>query len=160
MAAGKNLWVKLRYRIQPSPASAIVTGQSLDPSKSDSTAIRTSLGSPLFENSLELDFDHSYTMAMPLDTSIITHTTEHPSHLALHTPPMDSLTTAEILSQRKNRSKAARTKQRSLSTSHINTSQDDESGMTLAEKRRNKLGYHRTSIACSMLPPFLLRVRG
>lgn len=37
---------------------------------------------------------------------------------------------------------------RSASTPNVRGLVVGESGMSLADKRRNKLGYHRTSVAC------------
>lgn len=146
MAAGKSLWVKLRYRIRPSSALT-TTGQALDPTKTEAS-IRTSLASPVFDNSLDFAFDPQPYLDMPSEASIIATSIELPHPIALPTPPMVPLTTAEILSPRKRR-KGTSTAKRSLSTPNVNTQQHDDSGMSLAEKRRNKLGYHRTSIACS-----------
>ena len=64
------------------------------------------------------------------------------------------LTTADILSQRRRR-KGSSSLKRSASTPNVRGHQNGDAGMTLAEKRRNKLGYHRTSIACSMYPHIL-----
>ena len=50
---------------------------------------------------------------------------------------------------------------RSASTPNVRSlSEIDASNMSAAEKRRNKLGYHRTSIACSMWAPFGQTARG
>ena len=66
-------------------------------------------------------------------------------------PPstMMPLTTAAMLSQRRRRKHSAPLK-RSASTPNVRGLANGDAGMTLAEKRRNKLGYHRTSVACGM----------
>ncbi|KAK3169040.1 hypothetical protein OEA41_005488 [Lepraria neglecta] len=60
---------------------------------------------------------------------------------------MVPLTSAAILSQRRRR-KNSHSLKRSASTPNVRSLSNSDSGMTLAEKRRNKLGYHRTSVAC------------
>lgn len=49
---------------------------------------------------------------------------------------------------------------RSLSTPNVRgQSISDAAAAAAAEKRRNKLGYHRTSVACGKLSPSLLYIR-
>ena len=151
MAAGKSLWVKLQYRIRPLSALTIVSGPVLGPSRPE-TFLRTSPTSLAFDTpSLDYNIIPQEFMAMPSDAHVDAHAIAPSSSVPLSNPPMVPLMNAEMLSPRKNKRKAPAVKQRSLSTSHINTQSNGEAGMTLAEKRRNKLGYHRTSIACSEL---------
>ena len=146
MAAGKSLWVKLRYRIRPSSGSP-ATGQALDPTKTDA-AIRSSLASPVFDSSLDFAFNPQHLLDMHTDSTVIATSIEHPHPISLPTPSMVPFTTADILSQRKRR-KGTSSSKRSLSTGNISTHQTSDTAASMAEKRRNKLGYHRTSIACS-----------
>lgn len=57
--------------------------------------------------------------------------------------------TAPMSSQRRRKTvkHAASTLKRSASTPNV---RGGEAGMSVADKRRNKLGYHRTSVACGM----------
>lgn len=57
--------------------------------------------------------------------------------------------TASMSSQRRRKTAkhAVSTLKRSASTPNV---RGGESGMSVADKRRNKLGYHRTSVACGM----------
>ena len=152
MAAGKTLWVKLRYhRIRPSSASGplsawTVTGQGSDPTSALETAsdIRTSLTSPLFDDTLDNTFDPQPDLTMSTVSSSVASSIEIPHPISGPTPSM----VAEILSQRKGRKNNPAPK-RSMSTGHVASHPNGDSSATLAEKRRNKLGYHRTSIACS-----------
>ncbi|KAM0800151.1 hypothetical protein BDR22DRAFT_909030 [Usnea florida] len=57
------------------------------------------------------------------------------------------IASAAMLSQRRRRKHSAPLK-RSASTPNVRGFSNGDAGMTLAEKRRNKLGYHRTSVAC------------
>ena len=78
----------------------------------------------------------------PLSTSFDPgdHTSEVPQI-------MMPLSTADMLSQRR-RKKHSVSLKRSASTPNVRGFSNGDGGMTLAEKRRNKLGYHRTSVAC------------
>ncbi|KAL9124902.1 MAG: hypothetical protein Q9217_005822 [Psora testacea] len=71
-----------------------------------------------------------------------------PGSMSIQQPSMIPLTTADMLSQRR-RKKSTSALKRSASTPNVRAHNSGDAGMTLAEKRRNKLGYHRTSIACS-----------
>ena len=64
-------------------------------------------------------------------------------------PTMMPLASAAMLSQRRRRKHSAPLK-RSASSPNVRGISNCDAGMTLAEKRRNKLGYHRTSVACGM----------
>jgi len=91
----------------------------------------------------------------PMQTSF-----EHgmpPMSIAIPPTPMVPLTTAAILSQRR-RKKSAASLKRSASTPNVRGHHNSDAGMTSAEKRRNKLGYHRTSVACGMKILLLLCV--
>ena len=152
MAAGNTLLVKLRYRSRPSSTSA--TSPSLEP---DIRHFEYAMPStPELELDREHNFDENHEPALnmhlpppidPLDASSF----EHGSAVAISVPsaPMMPLTTAAILSQRKRRRSTTSLK-RSASTPNVrgHHSHSSDVGMTLAEKRRNKLGYHRTSVAC------------
>ena len=82
----------------------------------------------------------------PLSTSY-----DHGDHTSELPPTMMPLATAAMLSQRRRRKQSASLK-RSASTPNVRGFPNGDAGMTLAEKRRNKLGYHRTSVACGMFP--------
>lgn len=84
---------------------------------------------------------------------------DHGSSTSIPSPNMMSFTSAAIVSQRRRRKHPASLK-RSASTPNVR--ELDDPGMTLAEKRRNKLGYHRTSVACGMFSfalPYLTLIR-
>lgn len=72
---------------------------------------------------------------------------DHGDSTSIPLPTMMPLTTAAMLSQRRRRKHSASLK-RSASTPNVRGFPSGDAGMTLAEKRRNKLGYHRTSVAC------------
>lgn len=66
--------------------------------------------------------------------------------LAHPVPPM----TASSATQR--RRKTAKHSLSSLKRSASTPNVRGDAGMSMADKRRNKLGYHRTSVACGMYP--------
>ena len=72
---------------------------------------------------------------------------ENGEHAPELPPSMMPITTAAMLSQRRRRKHSASLK-RSASTPNVRGFPNGDAAMTLAEKRRNKLGYHRTSVAC------------
>ena len=74
---------------------------------------------------------------------------DHEDPTSIPAPTMIPLTTTAMLSQRRRRKHSASLK-RSASTPNVRGFPNGDAGMTLAEKRRNKLGYHRTSVACGM----------
>ena len=80
----------------------------------------------------------------PLSTSF-----DHGDCTSVPPPTMMPLASAAMLSQRRRRKHSAPPK-RSASTPNVRGFPNGDAGMTLAEKRRNKLGYHRTSVACGM----------
>lgn len=131
MAAGKTLRVKLRYRSRlshhPTTDSRVQDAGDIKELAMASEPER--IGEPVMEpmlNPLQTTFDHGNPSSIP------------PSN-------MMPLTSAAIPSQRPRRKHSASLK-RSASTPDVR----GDAGMTLAEKRRNKLGYHRTSVACGM----------
>ena len=79
----------------------------------------------------------------PLDASI-----EHTDPTSLP-PTAMHLSTAAMLAQRRKRKQSLSIK-RSQSTPNVRGLANSDAGMSLAEKKRNKLGYHRTSVACGM----------
>lgn len=132
MAAGKILRVKLRYRSRL-PSTSFSGEEGTDKIKqfamaSDGQDIRepAMLQHPL--GSLQTSFEHGNPSSIP-------------------PPPMMPLTSAAMLSQRRRR-KNSHSLKRSASTPNVRGLANSDSAMTLAEKRRNKLGYHRTSVAC------------
>ena len=149
MAAGNTLLVKLRYRSRPSTLSA--TSPNLE---SDIRQFVMS-SAPILEQEHNLEEQRQPVLDMhlpptdPLDSASF----EHGNAAAISIPPapMMPLSTAAILSQRKRRRSTTSLK-RSASTPNVrgHHSHSSDAGMTLAEKRRNKLGYHRTSVACGM----------
>lgn len=84
-------------------------------------------------------------LQQPLDSLSTSH--ENGGHAPELPPSMMPITTAAMLSQRRRRKHSASLK-RSASTPNVRGFPNDDAAMTLAEKRRNKLGYHRTSVAC------------
>ena len=134
MAAGKTLRVKLRYR-----SRLLTKGFS---SKEGEDHIKetkmASGGQPVQEPVMQ---HHSLD---PLQTSF-----QHGNPGSIPPPQMMPLTSAAILSQRRRR-KNSQSLKRSASTPNVRGLANSDSGMTIAEKRRNKLGYHRTSVACGM----------
>ena len=67
----------------------------------------------------------------------------NPMSITLPTAPLDPLSNAAYLAQRRKK-KAGLPVKRSSSTPAAR----GDTGMSMADKRRNKLGYHRTSVAC------------
>lgn len=133
MAAGNSLRVKLRYRSQL-PTLDLATQEGRDikntvmASDPEEAVLESDVQPPL--DSLSTSFDNGDPTSVP-------------------PPTMMPLTTAAMLSQRRRRKHSASLK-RSASTPNVRGLPSDDAGMTLAEKRRNKLGYHRTSVACGM----------
>lgn len=132
MAAGKTLRVKLRYRSRLS-TSAIDTKHGHIIKNLAMASDPEDIQEPILErhplNSFDTSVEHGDMISLP--------------------PPSMQLTTAAMLSQRRQRRKSLSIK-RSASTPNVRAFANSEAGMTLAEKRRNKLGYHRTSVACGM----------
>jgi len=131
MAAGKTLRVKLQYRSRLShrPTPDFRVQDAGDIKESAMASAPEHINEPGMEpilDPLQTSFDHGNLGSIP------------PSN-------MMALTSAAILSQRRRRKNSASLK-RSASTPNVR----GDAGMTLAEKRRNKLGYHRTSVACGM----------
>ena len=88
---------------------------------------------------------HEREVQQPLDP--LSNSYDHGDLNVISSPTMIPLDNAAMLSQRRRRKHSASLK-RSASTSHVRGFTSGGAGLTLAEKRRNKLGYHRTSVAC------------
>lgn len=132
MAAGKILRVKLRYR-------------SRLPSTSFSGEEGTNVIKQFAMASDRQDIHEPAMLQHPLDPLQTSFEQGNPS--SIPPPPMMPVTSAAISSQRRRR-KNSHSLKRSVSTPNVRGLSNSDSGMTLAEKRRNKLGYHRTSVAC------------
>ena len=73
-----------------------------------------------------------------------------PGHIPDITPRLDS--TGPVRRRRTSKSLSNSALKRSASTPNVRSSQQsDIPGNMLNDKKRNKLGYHRTSVACGML---------
>lgn len=132
MAAGKTLKVKLRYRSRLSACAIDTEGRQ---------SIKNFIMASDPEETQEPVLEHH--PLDPLDTSI-----DH-GNMGSLPPPAMHLTAAAMLSQRRQRRKSLSIK-RSASTPNVRALANCDASMTLAEKKRNKLGYHRTSVACGM----------
>lgn len=132
MAAGNSSRVKLRYRSHL-PTSDLATQER-----------RIIKGMVMASDSEEAG--HEPEVQQPLDYLSST-SFDHGEATSIPPPSMMPLTTTAILSQRRRRKHSASLK-RSATTPNVRGLPNGEAGMTLAEKRRNKLGYHRTSVAC------------
>ena len=137
MAAGNSLTVKLRYRSQL-PSSELATQDGRD--------IKNSVMAMAMASDSE-EAVHDSDLQQPLDP--LSTSSDHGDPTSIPPPAMMPLTTVAMLSQRRRRKHSASLK-RSASTPNVRGLMDGDVGMTLAEKRRNKLGYHRTSVACGM----------
>ena len=140
MAAGNTSKVKLRHRSQlPTPDIVTQDRQIIKDftmaSNQEEAVHEPELQQPL--NPLTTCFDHG------------DHTSELP-------PTMMPFNNAAMLSQRR-RKKHSSSLKRSASTPNVRDFPNSDAGMTLAEKRRNKLGYHRTSVACGTLSSMDMR---
>lgn len=147
MAAGKTVNVKLRYRRRSASPG---TGQTMDPTKQEADIKHADL-SPHLEDTSDTYLEPPPMMSGPIEPLNINTSFENnhlPPSTSLSAHPMASHTTADVLSQRRQRKGQSRLK-RSSSTPNIRGNQNGDASMMLSEKRRNKLGYHRTSIACS-----------
>lgn len=95
--------------------------------------------------------DHSPPKSAPELLSNSSFNFPNPSSLpSQHGLPHPSVPlTASMSSQRRRKTTkhAVSTLKRSASTPNV---RGGESGMSVADKKRNKLGYHRTSVACGM----------
>ena len=131
MAAGNSSRVKLRYRSHL-PTSDLATQQ--DRSIKD-LAMASDPEEAVHEPEVQQSLD-------PFPTSF-----DHGDPTSISPPTMMPLTTAAMLSQRRRKKHSASLK-RSASTPNVRGFPNGDAGLTLAEKRRNKLGYHRTSVAC------------
>ena len=137
MAAGTSLTVKLRYRSQIPPSElAAQNGRYIK---------KSAMAMAMASDSEEAEHDPDLQQSLdPLSTS-----SDHGDPTSIPPTAMMPLTTVAMLSQRRPRKHSASLK-RSASTPNVRGLMDGDAGMTLAEKRRNKLGYHRTSVACGM----------
>lgn len=149
MAAGKSLNVKLRYRARLSQSSS--TGLPSHPTEQEAD-IKNLAMSPALAAGSDASLATQAVSDDHIEPLSITTSLEHdipPMEASAIPPlPMIPITTADILSQRRRRKSTSALK-RTTSTPNIRAHQNSDPGTTLAEKRRNKLGYHRTSIACS-----------
>lgn len=147
MAVGNTLLVKLRYRSRP-PTNFASSPHFVSDIRQSAMASEPELvhEQELHETS-QPPLDMHLPPMDPLDTSSFEQ--GNPVSISLPPAPMMPLSTAAILSQRKRRRSTISLK-RSASTPNVrgHHSHSSDAGMTLAEKRRNKLGYHRTSVAC------------
>ena len=134
MAAGNSSRVKLRYRSHL-PTSELATHEG--------RIIKDMVMAADSEEAL-----HEPEVQQPLDPLSST-SFDHEDPTSVPPPTMMPITTAAMLSQRRRRKHSASLK-RSASTPNVRGLTNGDAGMTLAEKRRNKLGYHRTSVACGM----------
>lgn len=132
MDAGEISRVKLRYRSHLPTSDLPTLGGS---------NIKDLIMAPDQEAVYEPEVQQALN---PLSTSF-----GHRDPTSIPSPTMIPLTTAAMLSQRRRRKHSASLK-RSASTPNVRRFPNGDAGMTLAEKRRNKLGYHRTSVACGM----------
>lgn len=144
MAVGKTLLLKLRYRPQPHYSSKTSSSTSPSLEINLSNPPMASIPADITSPDLHLEMQPDPLM------STFDHESGNPLSVSIPPPPMVPLTTAAILSQRRRRKSSASLK-RSASTPNVRGHHNSDAGMTLAEKRRNKLGYHRISIACGML---------
>ena len=135
MAAGKTLKVKLRYRPSLS-RTAISTIDTQDPQ----IIRKVPISSAPEDDTQEPVMDHP-----PLDHLDTSLEYGNPSSVPPPPPPIMPLTTAAVLRRRRKESTHLK---RPASTPDVRGLANSEAGMTLVEKRRNKLGYHRTSVAC------------
>ena len=133
MAAGNSSRVKLRYRSHL-PTSDLATQQGRI---IKDLAMASNPEEAVHEPDVQQPLD-------PLSTSF-----DHGDPTSISPPTMMPLTTAAMLSQRRRRKHSASLK-RSASTPNVRGFPTGDAGLTIAEKRRNKLGYHRTSVACGM----------
>ena len=131
MAAGNSSRVKLGHRSHlPTSDFATQQGRSIKDLAMASDP-EEAVHEPKVQQSLDLfstSFDHG-----------------HPTSIS--PPTMMPITAAAMLSQRRRKKHCASLK-RSASTPNVRGFPNGDAGLTLAEKRRNKLGYHRTSVAC------------
>lgn len=136
MAAGQNLSLKLRYRHKP----------ATDVSKEDCN-IQGLAMAPVAEEINQPDQPALEQQHERTATSM-----EHgiQSSFIMPLAPMIPLATSAASISVRRRRKSSTSLKRSASTPNVRGHHSSDAGMTLAEKRRNKLGYHRTSVACGM----------
>ena len=141
MAVGRSLTVKLRYRSRPACDMSILPSSS----ELENHNIRESVMASLPD-------DVAVQPVMELPTEAMSGPIGHGDPISITIPPssMIPLTTAAMLSERRKRKHSTSLK-RSASTPNVRGHHSGDAGMTLAEKRRNKLGYHRTSVACGRM---------
>ncbi|KAI4273201.1 MAG: hypothetical protein LQ337_004808 [Flavoplaca oasis] len=139
MAAGKGRRLKLQ----------IDTRTKLDIERDSKADIRTSSMASAPDQSLPSPMDNAPNHISPLDQPVIA---------SLHSQQPMSRASASLAAARRRRSSKgpmSSSLKRSASTPNVRGLIAPESSMSLADKRRNKLGYHRTSVACgrSFLSP-------
>ena len=147
MAAGNTLLVKLRYRSRPSFDCDSTPISQID--------IRQSVMASTPELELEEMSQPALDMELPSTDSLST-SLEHGNPISISIPPapMMPLATSSMLSaSQRRRRKSSVSLKRSASTPNVRGHHNSDAGMTLAEKRRNKLGYHRISVACGAYLP-------
>lgn len=148
MAAGKRHRLKIKYaaRLRRLSEYASEEGRNLK-------ELMIMASAPPDEISLSHSHSHSPLRSAPEHVNSSTFTFPNPSSLPSQNMlphPSSSITASMSAQRRRKMSKhSINTLKRSASTPNVR-----ESGMSVADKRRNKLGYHRTSVACGK------RVRG
>ncbi|KAL8953044.1 MAG: hypothetical protein Q9222_001094 [Ikaeria aurantiellina] len=131
MAAGKRRRLKLEIDIQARPN--VVQNKNIIKNLSMASVPDATPASPMAN--------------APEPTSPFTY----PALASIHSPQPMSRASASLAAARRRRSSKgsmSSSLKRSASTPNVRGLVAGDGGMSLADKRRNKLGYHRTSVAC------------
>lgn len=150
MAAGKRHRLKINYaaRVRGDSEYASEEGRNLK-------ELMIMASAPPDEISLSHSHSHSPLRSAPEHINGSTFSFPNPSSLPSQNmlPHPSGSITASISSQRRRKMSkhSINTLKRSVSTPNVR-----EAGMSVADKRRNKLGYHRTSVACGKCASWIL----
>ena len=141
MAARKNYRLKLKYaaRLRQLSEFTIEEGRNIKELVMASAPDQMSQSPP---RSAPEPLTSSYHFANPSSSL--------PSQLLISHPPAAMAASMTAQRRRKTSKTSNPALKRSASTPNVRGS---DSGMSLADKRRNKLGYHRTSVACGKSNP-------
>ena len=132
MAAGRRLRLKLKYSSRLESSASFSTRLHTKPNTMD-------IGSDIIMQSPTNNAPQLMSSPLPFDPN-----TRLPNRITL---PLAPAMTDTARRRRLSKGSGAGIR-RSASTPNIRKAAQRDSAMSLADKRRSKLGYHRTSVAC------------
>lgn len=140
MAAGKRLTLKLKYSTRSSLSASFKTRSDTMVEAKMDMAADTMLHSPTYNNTSE-----QTSSPLPLDSLRLLSSSQ--SNMPMVAAPLGT-----TRRRRLSKGTTGAVIKRSASTPNVRGLAASEAAMSLADKRRSKLGYHRTSVACGRQP--------